>query len=510
VRYRLGKFVRRHRGAVIATTAALAGIVALTSFYTVRLARQRDLAVREAARTQRIQGFTLSLFQGGDDAAEPAESLRVRTLVDRGLEEARELDDEPAIQAELLQTLGGLYQQLGDLGRADSLLQLSLERRRWLSGRAGDADVARSLLALGLLRVDQARLAEADSLVREGLALTGRVTPPGDPARARAAAALGRVLQERGDYPGAIDVLEEAARLDSVGGSPADFAATLSELAGAHFYAGHHEAADSLNLRVLAMSRQLHGNRHPAVAEDLVNLGATQFERGNYAGAERYYRDALGITEGWSGPEHPRTASQLTMLARSLVMQDKAVEAMPLLERALVIRERVYGASHPRVASTLNELGTVALQQQRLDEAAAAFQRMITIYTGAYPHGHWLVGTAKSNLASVRTAEGELPAAERLYREALAQFLTSQGPTHINTGIAHVKLGRALLRQGRFGEAVASTRAGYDILTPQTAPNTSFLRAARTDLAAAYDSLGQAAEAEWFRAEQARVEEGED
>jgi serine/threonine-protein kinase len=194
------------------------------------------------------------------------------------------------------------------------------------------------------------------------------------------------------------------------------------------------------------------------------------------------------------------------MVARSLIYQDRATEAAPLLQRALAIRERVFGPDHPQVASTLNDLGTIALQQGRLDDAEADYRRMIAIYQRVFGGAHWLIGTAQSNLASVRMARKDLPGAEALYRQALAEFSASQGPRHTNTGIAHVKLGRALLRQGRFRDAIAETRAGYDILTPQMEPNTSFLRAARLDLAEAHDAVGEPAEAARFRSEQARLE----
>ncbi|HEX5004592.1 MAG TPA: serine/threonine-protein kinase, partial [Gemmatimonadales bacterium] len=132
VRYRLGKFVRRNQAAVAA--AVLIGMVLLGTvvFYTVRLTRARNQAVAESARTQRIQEYMLGLFQGGDEAVGPADSLRVVTLIDRGVDAARDLDAEPVVQAELYQTLGTISRQLGNLARADSLLTLSLERRRAL------------------------------------------------------------------------------------------------------------------------------------------------------------------------------------------------------------------------------------------------------------------------------------------------------------------------------------------------------------------------------------------
>ena len=69
--YRTAKFIGRHRGVVMAAAAALVAVVTLTAVYTVRLARARDLALAQSARTQRIQQFTLGLFRGGDDLFPP-------------------------------------------------------------------------------------------------------------------------------------------------------------------------------------------------------------------------------------------------------------------------------------------------------------------------------------------------------------------------------------------------------------------------------------------------------
>src|SRR5256884_473057 len=183
--YRIGKFVRRNWQPVSAAAASLLVVVSLVVFYTVRLATTRNAAVAEAARTQRIQHFMLNLFQGGEEAVGPADSLRVVTLVDRGVRDAQSLDGEPAVQAELYETLGSIYQKLGKLDRADSLLRSALDRRRTLFG-SDHPEVAKSLVALGRLRLDQAEYQEAERLVREGLAVSQRDRPPGDPASARA------------------------------------------------------------------------------------------------------------------------------------------------------------------------------------------------------------------------------------------------------------------------------------------------------------------------------------
>ncbi len=503
VGYRLGKFVRRNWRPVTATAAVLLVGIGLVVFYTVRLTQARNDAVAEAIRTQRIQRFMMNLFQGGDQDAGPADSLRVVTIVDRGMQAARILDADPEAQSELFQTLGSIYQALGNLSRADSLFGLALEHRRERLG-PDHPEVAATLLSLGLLRVDQARYDEGEKLIREGFDKARRVLPPGHPIIARATAALGKVLEERGRYDSAIVVLEDAVRLSSgTGGRAAtpELATGLTELANSHFYAGHYDVSDSLNRIVLAMNSQLYGERHPLIADGLINLGATQSERGHYDRAERLYRQALDITQAWYGRNHYETASNLTMLGRVLVYQSRFAEATPLLEEALAIQERVFGKVHPRVASALNDLGNVAIKEGKLDVAEADFTRMAAIYKEVYHDDHYLIGIALSNLAGVYVERKDYARAERTYREAVARFEKAQGPDHLNTGIGRIKLGRSLLRQGRYVEAEQQTLAGYDILMKQTNPQVSFLQSARKDLIADYEALKQPGKAARFKAE---------
>jgi serine/threonine-protein kinase len=149
--YRIGKFVRRNRKAVAAAVIVVSVVAAQAAVFTVRLARARNAALAEAARTQRIQRFMLNLFDGGQHEAGPAENLRVTALLDRGVQEARTLSGDPRVQAELYQTLGGIYEKLGKFDQADSLLRSALRRQRSISGPAS-AEAAEDLVALGFLR----------------------------------------------------------------------------------------------------------------------------------------------------------------------------------------------------------------------------------------------------------------------------------------------------------------------------------------------------------------------
>lgn len=504
--YRVSKFMTRYRRPIAAATLVLMAGIAMIAFYTARLKGARDAAVAQVARTQRIQRFMLNLFNGDDNEAGPSDTLHVVTMVGRGVREARMLDNEPTVQAALYGTLGGIYQRLGNFDRADTLLRADLDRERALAG-PDNPDVAASLVALGLLRSDQARYDDAERLVREGLAMSRRQLPATDPAIGRQTMALGQVLADRGAYDSAIAVLGDAVRLQSrPGGEPGDLGESLNRLANSHYYAGHYAVSDSLNRAGLAMDRRLYGDRHPQVADDLINLGAIQNDLGHYTEAEAFLRQALEIDRAWYGDGHPETASVLTILSRTLVMEHRYDEAVASLKQALSIQERVYGPAHPRVASALNALGAAALAQGALDEAQADFMRMAAIYRSVYGDKHYLLGVAASDLGSVAATRGDQVEAERLFREAVRRFTESQSADHLNTGVARIKLGRALLHQQRYAEAERETRAGYGIISKQVSPSMSWLNNSRTDLVTEYDSLHLPDQAAKFRTELARAD----
>ncbi|MFN8653837.1 MAG: serine/threonine-protein kinase [Gemmatimonadales bacterium] len=501
VGYRLGKFVRRHQAEVVAGTLALLLVTALVLFYTINLARARNTARAEAARSERIQRFMVNLFQSGDESTAPNDSLRVLTVIDRGLEEAQSLAEDPALQSELDLTLGVLYRQLGRFERADSLLQAALLIRRRTEGPDA-AGVGPVLVALGELRMKQARYEESEAFAREGLAVATRRYPAGHQTIALATAALGQVLVERGQYDSAVPVIERAVRLQREWDSTsADYASAVGDLANAHFFAGHYPLADSLYHWELAMSRRRYGERHPHVAEDLSNLGQIQQMLGSYSSAEDYYRQAFDIARGWYGLDHPETASYLTMVGRALLFQNKFDSAKVALSQAAEIQERLHGPDHPEVANALNELGSLAWQRDSLDEAERTWRRVVAIYRGAYGEKHQFVAVALSNLSGVYQQRKEYPQAEALLREAIGIYQGILSPEHVNVGIGHIKLGRVLLRSKRYAEAVRETTQGYDILIKQADPMVSFLKAARKDLVAAYDSLGTPDKGERYRRE---------
>lgn len=501
--YRVSRFLRRRWRETALGAALLLVATGAAVTYTVRVGRARDAAVREAERRTRLQEFMLALFTGGDEAG-PADSLRVVTLVDRGVQEARMLDGDAAGQADLYATLGSVYQKLGRFERADTMLQAALAAH----ARAGNRDSltrAALLLTLGDLRIDQALYRSADTALTQASALVAsRGTSLDDHAallQSRILGTVGRRQEEQGLYDSATVTLQQAvARFPSSAPDPSERASLLGELANVHFYAGRYAESDSLNRLVLTVQLARSGERHPAVAEAYINLGATEFERGRFREAERWYRKAIDIDSAFYGAAHFRTAAHLSMLGRALVPQERYDEATSVLKRALAIQQATFGRDHPRVASVLNELGNVALKHKAFDSADAYFTRMAKVYGTANGDAHFTVAVALSNRATVFNEQQQYARAEAIYRDVVRRFTNAQGAAHMNTGIARIKLGRSLLRQKRWAAGAAESEAGYAIVARQAEPGVSFLQAARKDIAEALLALGRRVEsAKWTR-----------
>jgi serine/threonine-protein kinase len=501
--YRARKFLGRHRRAVVAAAAIVAAVSALTTTYAVRLAAERRATLAQAGRTERLQEFMLGLFSGAEPEAGPARELTVRRLLERGVLTAEMLDSDPDIRADLTHTLGSIYGQLGDFARADVLLTRSLEDKQ-LRLPDGDPAVIEGQISLALLRVEQMKLDEAERLARQTLATLERSHPAAHPLTLRANLVLGKVLTARGEYSRAIEQLEPVvARFDPNTAGSVEEATVLTELANAHQYAGHLDYADRLNRQALDLDRRVHGSRHPAVADDLINIADVENSRGRYREAEPMLREAVAIYKGWYGPDHPETGSAVRILSQAVAGLGRLDEATALLVEARDIFARVYPGPHRRLGLVLNDLGVLATRRARYDEAIEAFSKALEVYRAVYPTGKsQYVSVGLANLGSAYMEKAQYGEAERLLREAVALSREVLTGDHVNTAIAEVKLGHVLTRQGRYEEAVPLLEQGRATMVKQRVdPSATWLKRSGDDLVTALDRTGRGADADRLRAE---------
>jgi serine/threonine protein kinase len=219
VRYRAGKFVRKHRVPVLAFAtvafAVVAGLAASTFLYLrektalaaadearrkAELSEHRALA--EAARSARTATFMAAVLRGIDPAAaKNADTTLVKQMLDRAsVRLGREFKDQPQLEAQLRQTLGGAYTALGLTEQAS--LEFTLAQRVPITNPGDERlDSLGTLKKVATQYWEENRYLEAETLCRQALEISLRLNGPEHEASLEAMDTLAWVLSKRGNIP---------------------------------------------------------------------------------------------------------------------------------------------------------------------------------------------------------------------------------------------------------------------------------------------------------------------
>ena len=463
-RYRMSKSLRRDR----AVWAGLAGLAIAIAAGFVATLWQARVARSEADRAATVSRFLLHIFEGADPEVEQGPATTARKLLDRGANRIHaELATQPALRAEMLHTLGGLYSKLGEYDEAWKLLDESWRLRQSIPETPLRERLA-SVTALGQAAQSRGRNAEAESLFRHSLDMLGRNGTRMPLELATARNNLSSVLNERGQATAA-DSLARLA-LDGrrrSGADDLDVAESLNELATIAYDRGRYgEAGDWYSQALVLLEKRL-GSESIRCAALRSNLATAFIQQGRPVDAEEMFRRALPVQRQQLGPDHPRVAYSLSGLAGIASRQGRLVEAESLYAEVLRIQQRSFGTRHPEVAKALHDLGRSRLRLGRTAEAETSYRECLSILTEMLGPAHPFVGKTLCSLADLQRVAGRHTAAEATSRRSLEILMQSLGPEHELTAQARLGLGHVLLEMGRRTEAEPQLRAAHDAMARQ-------------------------------------------
>lgn len=458
-RYRLGRFVTRHRTAV-AFAAVIAVLVVGSAITAVvqagRIARERDRAEREMGKATALNTFLQEILSSAD----PTRSGRQDVTVLQALEDSsRKIDSafggQPLLAAAARRTIARTYTSLGRYADAERLLRSALDVEKATLG-AEHEEVAESLASLATLFLRQARYEDAEQAARASLAIREKRFSPEDPHVAEGLTLLAEVLFDRGKYDEGEATVTKALAIKrrALGDKNREVATTL-ELAGniAGIGKGDFKRAAPLIEESLAIRREVLGPNHPDTALSLNDLAVVRLGLDDFAGAERLYKESLDVTKRAYGDEHPEVAVVIENIGGVYYRTNRFKESLAQLDQALAMRRKILGDSHTAVTRTLLNKGTVATAAGDLAAAETAFSESLPRFRRELGDDHPDVATALLNWARATWKRNDWVRTERLCREALAIRLRGQGKSHPGVGEAQVALGRALVGQRRFEEA---------------------------------------------------------
>lgn len=446
--YRTATFVRRHRWSV----AAAAGFLALLVVFAVATALQARRIERERDRARRTAALLIELFEVADPSESRGASVTAREILDRGAERlAHELADAPELRAELQETVGRVYLNLGLYHSAERLLAASLATRRRLY-RGDHREVAWTLNRLGVAQALAGDYAAAEPLFREALAMHERLLPAEHPQVVASMNSLALLLHDRGELPAAEALYRRAVALDRQNAEPTGVSGL--NLGLLLIDRGEHRAAEALIRPLQAVNLARYGERHPQTSFDLGLLGLALQGQGRYDEAERAFTRALAVDRALQAGDHLDLGRDLHQLGALALERGALAAAAPLLDRAAAIRGRFLRHPHPELAATWERQGRLALATGDLAVAEEHLERALVAFRAAFPASHPSIVEALVPLAALRLRQGRCVEGRALAAEAWHGLRRI-----VRTGDRRLAEAEAALAAGRACEAPVGAAA---------------------------------------------------
>ncbi len=483
VSYRFSKFVRRNRGAAIATAALLVAVVlGLTG--TLWQAREARL---QAERGDAVGDFLFSLFEGADPDANPGEPITAVELLEVGLARVDSLDAGPQARVDLLTTLGILFGKLGHYDRADALLARAVADAE-STLRPGDPAIGTALDALGQQLSLLGDLEESERLLRAALEERGSDGSSAiDIASTQGNLAL--ALRRRGDYEEAERLYESAiARMErATNGDSAAFASELMGLGQVYQFQDRLEDAEASFRTVLRLTRD-EGREVPFVAQALHNLGVVLAAQERHAESQETHEEALAVWRRLFPRGHPEIARSYEAIARVVERQGRWQEADSLYTRAIGLWSDLYGDDHTQIATIRANQANLHYFAGDFDAAAGAYRDGIRIWRANDERP--LLGTGLRNLGVIERERGDLVASDTLLALALELRRELNGDVHTSVAEVHSAIAGLRNREGRYDEAEAHARIAVEQYQRLLEPNHRLTLNASIQLGAALAAQG--------------------
>jgi serine/threonine-protein kinase len=494
-RYRLKKFLRRHRveaAAAAIVMAALVGGLTIAVTQGQRAARERDRAERALAESKGVTGFLLELFRSGEPGDRPAAELTALDLLQRGAVRADDLSNQPMVQARLLDVIGQMAYHLGRLDEAQSRLEQAITIQRTAGGDA-TGDLATSLIHLAWVHRTRNQHERARALVGEALDLRRGSLTAGHPDIADAYYELGWVAfgreQER-LYRQALEILTgvpEAADRRIV---------ILQALSTNLRRQGRLAEAVAAGRQALAIARAAFGRQHHTTGDAMIHLAdhVADIENDD-AAAEKLYRDGLDLVGRHFGDRSLRLLHGLNSLGR-LVGRRGDAEAEALYRRALAISLSATGPGHPRIADQKAKLAWALMRQNRLPEAETLARESLEMTIEVFGRGHQIVAAARLPLiAEILDLQRRYKEADQVYESAFEGVRTSgavNGELRRDYGLMLLRRGNTAGAEAQLLQSLSSLEQNYNGATHPNVQETKralmtlYTQTGRTELVEKY------------------------
>jgi serine/threonine-protein kinase len=458
--YRIQTFVRRYRWRVAVVTTSVVVLLAGASAYAVQITRARskaeaaaEIATLERAKAERVLTFLTGLFEAVDLEKSRGDTLTVFDLVDRGVEELDNLDDEPVVQARLAHVIGDVYHRLSQFEKSQQLLTRSADILRRIP-MTESSELPYTLEALSDLGVSRGDFEAAVVYAREAMDFATEVHGEKHATVAGMMNRLGTAYFYQNDDSLAANYYRKALEIyrSEEGAEGEGFATLLGNLGLIEQRAGRLVEAEALLRESRSLLEEAAGTEE-RVADATRNLAIILGDRGVFDEAEQLHIDHVVMRRAIDGDTSVSVSSALSFLGGLYDQQGKYDKSIEAYSESLEILKQLFGPRHRYSAMAMNNLAQPLRLLGRYDEAEAHLRQSIDIRRELYGESHYRVATALRQLGSVLSARGNNEEALDLYEEALQIREKHFGRNHKNTANSLNDVASSLASLGRTEQA---------------------------------------------------------
>jgi serine/threonine protein kinase len=457
--YRMQKFVRRYRGAVIGTAAAAVALIALTAFalYQMREAQiQRDQSREQARRAELQAEFVTLMMSNVGDKPTTAEQL-----LDAGYKlVTQHYTDDPIFRISAMLNLSARYGDIGLYPKQYSLLQ---DADKIARGLKDWSMISRVECGLAESDIDLGRLDQAISWMSSAKSALGHV-PNQNPLYVEdCMEADADLMDARGDPTAATRIGEQALSLLEQAGATHDlrYEDLLGRIADYYKSAGNtHKGFEYVERALAAAERDGLGDtdagmtnvhnvvssllgfgelkeacsREARLVERLESTGrmvipaiavvrGTCLLRAGDAAAALVWYDK-GVSAAIAGEYRDREVYARVNRARALIALKRFDEASAELEHAAGLRSEGGGLDGSQETVRIQIVrGELLVAEARYGEALQILQSAVATIRANLKVVGFLLASAVLNSAKAAFALGQYADASRLAQEALTENL---------------------------------------------------------------------------------------
>ncbi len=472
--YRLGKFLRRNRGPVVAACLILAVLLAGltgTTWGLFEAWRQEGIARQEAAAKEQAwaneaikareaeiardkageeRGYAeaiahllkddilaLTSVEGQErfGGEELTRNATLRELLDLAAEKLRQRNNlAPRTEAEICWIIGVSYRGVGEAARAVPFLKRSLALRRQFYGpEAEETLIAQNSLAVAYSAAGQYDLAR--SLHEQTLKVWQAQRGPEDPETLASMNNLAATYWEAGKLDLALPLMEQSLKLHKAALGPEHPKTLLSmgHLAAAYKDAGKLALALPLLEETLRLMKIRRGPEHLHTLVLMGNLAGAYQEDGEPDRALPLLEEAFRLQKAKLGPEHPFTLRTMHNLAVTYQEAGRLALALPLHEETLKLSKAKFGPNHPQTLTCMNDLAVAYQAAGKLSLALPLFQETLKLRKDKLGPNHPDTLCTMHDLAVTYQAAGKRALALPLFEKTLQLRKAILGPEHPRT-----------------------------------------------------------------------------